>query len=120
MPIFKLGSRGTQVMKIQAVLRKIGYNLNTIDGIYGRETEQAVKNFQKNNGLAPDGIIGSNTYRVLRDFILGYNTYIVKPGDTLYNIAQEYKTQVYKITVANPQVHALGLIPEQYLRCLMI
>lgn len=47
MPIFKLGSRGTQVMKIQAVLRKIGYNLNTIDGIYGRETEQAVKNFQK-------------------------------------------------------------------------
>ncbi len=111
MPIFKLGSRGTQVMKIQAVLKKIGYNLKTIDGIYGRETEEAVKNFQKNNGLVPDGIIGPNTYKVVRNFILGYDTYIVKPGDTLYNIAKKYGTQVYKIAVANPQVQALGLIP---------
>jgi g-D-glutamyl-meso-diaminopimelate peptidase len=65
MPIFKLGSRGTEVMKIQATLKKIGYNPGPIDGVFGSQTEEAVRQFQRNNGLTADGIVGANTYRIL-------------------------------------------------------
>ncbi|CAB1239541.1 M14 family metallopeptidase [Clostridium sp. MT-14] len=111
MPNFKLGSRGSQVMQIQATLKKIGYDPGPIDGIYGIQTEQAVRNFQRNNGLIQDGIIGPDTYRVLHSFILGYDNYIIKPGDTLYGISRKYGTQVYKIITANPLIEPLGLIP---------
>lgn len=111
MPIYRLGSRGTEVMKIQAVLSKIGYNPGTIDGILGPQTETAVRNFQRNFGLTPDGIIGPATYRILERFILGYDTYIIRPGDTLYNIARKYHTQVNKIMAANPDINPSNLVP---------
>lgn len=111
MPVYKLGSTSAEVMKIQAVLRKIGYDIKTIDGIYGRETEEAVRNFQINNGLTPDGIIGPATYRVIERFILGYDTYTIKPGDTLYTIGRKYYTQPYKIIIANPGIEPYALVP---------
>ncbi|MCS4516762.1 LysM peptidoglycan-binding domain-containing protein [Clostridium botulinum] len=43
-----------------------------------------------------DGIIGPKTYELLNKFILGYNTYTIKPGDTLYNIAKRHYTTVDK------------------------
>lgn len=110
MPI-KLGSHGTEVMKIQAVLKKIGYNPGAIDGVFGSQTEAAVKSFQRNNGLTPDGIIGSATYRLLERYILGYDTYTIRPGDTLYNIARKYYTQVDRIIAANPGINPSNLIP---------
>lgn len=110
MPI-KLGSHGTEVMKIQAVLKKIGYNPGAIDGVFGSQTEAAVKSFQRNNGLTPDGIIGPATYRLLERYILGYDTYTIRPGDTLYNIARKYYTQVNKIIAANPGINPSNLIP---------
>lgn len=110
MPI-KLGSHGTEVMKIQAVLKKIGYNPGAIDGIFGSQTEAAVKSFQRNNGLTPDGIIGPATYRLLERYILGYDTYTIRPGDTLYNIARKYHTQVDRIIAANPGINPSNLIP---------
>lgn len=111
MPIYRLGSRGTQIMKIQEVLRKIGYNPGPIDGIFGRQTEAAVIAFQRDNGLTADGIIGANTYAVLEKFILGYDTYTIRPGDTLYNIARDHYTQVNKIISANPDINPNNLIP---------
>lgn len=111
MPI-KLGSHGTEVMKIQAVLKKIGYNPGAIDGVFGSQTEAAVKSFQRNNGLTPDGIIGPATYRLLERYILGYDTYTIRPGDTLYNIARKYYTQVNKIIAANPGINPSNLIPS--------
>ena len=57
----KRGSRGTEVRNIQSRLSKWGYNPGTVDGIYGAKTEAAVKRFQRNNGLTPDGIAGPAT-----------------------------------------------------------
>ena len=49
----------------QELLNKAGgYNL-TVDGIYGQKTDAAVRNFQRNNGLAVDGILGKNTWSKL-------------------------------------------------------
>ena len=53
--ILKLGSRGNEVKVLQEKL-----NLKT-DGIFGPLTEEAVKDFQRSNGLEVDGIAGANT-----------------------------------------------------------
>lgn len=53
------GSKGELVKKIQEVLHLIQ------DGIYGSITEEAVKNFQKKNGLNADGIVGDKTWELL-------------------------------------------------------
>lgn len=54
------GSQGSEVKKLQNALNQAGYSLN-VDGIYGRETEAAVRDYQSKNGLAVDGIAGNKT-----------------------------------------------------------
>ncbi|NLB80865.1 MAG: spore cortex-lytic enzyme [Clostridiaceae bacterium] len=57
----KLGSRGEEVRQIQTKLKNWGYNISSIDGIYGLNTRNAVMQFQRNNGLSVDGIAGAQT-----------------------------------------------------------
>jgi len=54
--ILKKGSRGVQVKKIQEI---IGVK---VDGIFGIQTEKAVKDFQRKNDLVVDGIVGVKTW----------------------------------------------------------
>ncbi len=98
------GSTGPYVRLIQSLLKRIGYNITMVDGIFGNETSQAVINFQRNNGLTPDGIIGPATWEVLNRLIIGYDTYIVQPGDSLYSIARAYYTTINAIETANPGI----------------
>lgn len=58
----KYGSTGDDVKKLQEAL---GFTGNDIDGIFGQKTQQAVKDYQKANGLAVDGIAGNNTLGAL-------------------------------------------------------
>lgn len=53
--VLKLGSRSNEVKALQEKL-----NLKA-DGIFGPITEEAVKDFQRSNGLEVDGIVGANT-----------------------------------------------------------
>ena len=53
--VLKLGSKGNEVKALQEKL-----NLKA-DGIFGPLTEEAVKDFQRSNGLEVDGIVGTNT-----------------------------------------------------------
>lgn len=57
----RLGSSGSEVTKIQTKLKNWGYYKGAVDGIYGSETQKAVKSFQSKNGLTADGIAGSAT-----------------------------------------------------------
>ena len=57
----KLGSRGDQVVTLQKRLNELGYNCGVADGIFGSRTRQAVMAFQRDNGLAVDGIVGPKT-----------------------------------------------------------
>lgn len=99
-----LGMKGSDVMEIQALLKKIGYYSGTIDGILGSQTDEAVMHFQRNYGLTPDGVIGSNTYRLLERFLLGYDNYTIKSGDSIYSIAKKYYTTINRILTANPGI----------------
>ena len=64
----KYGSRGSEVTQIQTKLKRWGYYNGNIDGIYGTQTVNAVKYFQRKNGLAVDGIAGPNTLRAMGIF----------------------------------------------------
>lgn len=55
----KIGSRGNDVKTLQSKLNLIP------DGIFGKITEEAVKDFQKKNNLTVDGIVGDSTWNKL-------------------------------------------------------
>ena len=61
----KYGSRGEEVKQIQTKLKRWGYYNGSIDGIYGTKTLNAVKSFQRKNGLTVDGIAGNNTLNAM-------------------------------------------------------
>jgi peptidoglycan hydrolase-like protein with peptidoglycan-binding domain len=54
-------SEGRQVTMLQRALGGI-----KVDGVFGPETEQAVRSFQASRGLAADGVVGANTSAALR------------------------------------------------------
>lgn len=61
----RYGSRGQEVISIQSRLSALGYYGGNIDGIFGAATQNAVIAFQKDNGLSPDGIVGTKTLAAL-------------------------------------------------------
>lgn len=61
----KVGSRGQTVKTIQTKLKRWGYLKGSVDGIFGSQTKEAVKYFQRKNGLVADGIVGSATAKAL-------------------------------------------------------
>lgn len=65
--VLKKGNRNEQVRNLQRLLLARGYNLGRYgaDGDFGDKTLAAVKAFQKNKGLAVDGIVGKNTWSKL-------------------------------------------------------
>ena len=63
--VLKQGSNGGEVKELQRRLKDWGYYNGAVDGIYGKGTVEAVKAFQKKNGLTADGVAGIETYRAL-------------------------------------------------------
>ncbi len=61
----KKGSKGDEVKKVQQRLKELGYYKNNCDGSYGTQTVNAVKAFQKKNGLTADGVCGAATLKKL-------------------------------------------------------
>ncbi len=53
--------RGDDVRALQAALNVLGFDVGREDGIFGQRTDRAVRQFQRNVGLPPDGIVGSTT-----------------------------------------------------------
>ena len=61
----KIGSQGEEVRQIQIQLKNLGYFNDKIDGIYGKQTKEAVIKFQMDNNLIADGIAGTKTLEKL-------------------------------------------------------
>lgn len=60
------GSKGEEVRELQELLKEQGYLKSGVDGSYGGGTETAVKNFQRDQGLNPDGVAWPQTQKRLR------------------------------------------------------
>jgi len=57
---------GDDVSALQTRLLELGYNLNRADGLFGPDTAEALRGFQRDYGLLPDGVCGPQTLRALR------------------------------------------------------
>ena len=55
MEILFFGSRGPLAKLLQKTLSRLGYYAGEIDGIFGEQTEEAVKQFQQDNQIPPTG-----------------------------------------------------------------
>jgi hypothetical protein len=67
------GDRGADVVTLQKGLAALGFSPGRPDGIFGPITEAAVIDFQRSNNLAPDGVVGTDTAKLL-------NTALAKRG----------------------------------------
>ena len=111
--LLRVGSRGADVKKLQEDLLKLGYKLPKYgaDGSFGAETEAAVRAFQKDAGIAVDGIVGNETRAALAEKLASNPqprpagaTHTIKRGDTFFKLAKKYGTTVKALQDANPNV----------------
>jgi N-acetylmuramoyl-L-alanine amidase len=58
--------RGDDVRELQNRLNRLGFTCGSVDGLFGPETEEAVREFQTNAGLRIDGIVGNEVVSSLR------------------------------------------------------
>jgi len=67
--IYKSGKISFTKKKIQVALKNAGFYNGPIDGKIGKNTKQAIKEFQKANGLSTDGIVGPKTKALLVQYL---------------------------------------------------
>ncbi len=63
--VYQQGSTGNVVKTMQRKLKNWGYYKGSVDGVFGPQTKEAVKYFQRKNGLKVDGIVGNQTLKAL-------------------------------------------------------
>src|SRR5690349_16126499 len=63
-PVVRRGASGQPVRTLQYLLRARGGAV-AVDGAFGRDTDRAVRAFQRSHGLAIDGVVGPRTWRAL-------------------------------------------------------
>lgn len=116
--LLRFGSKGPDVLTLQAILNLIGEFYPSVPGVtqngsFDSLTRQAVVAFQQQMRLNPDGIVGPATWSALYDTYLGIlgnipsapdsgtMEYTVRPGDTLWLLAQRFNTTVDAIKALN-------------------
>lgn len=65
-PIIKYGMRGDDVKSVQILLAKSGFYFGDVDGIFGNQTLEAVKDFQRYVKLYDDGVVEQYTLAALK------------------------------------------------------
>lgn len=89
MATYKVGSSGSGVRELQELLNQNGANLN-VDGVYGANTANAVRQYQQSNGLTVDGIAGAETFGKLRGTSSATGT--TQTAKTTAQMLKEYET----------------------------
>lgn len=74
----RLGDTGSEVEMLQQALSHAGLEVGEIDGIFGSQTYAAVITLQDEHGIEMDGIVGEETWRILRT---GEKTQVSRAAD---------------------------------------
>ena len=88
------GAAGPDVVVVQTVLNRIGQNypaipkIQPVDGVFGQQTEEAVRRFQEIFGLTADGVVGKATWYRLVSLYVGVNrlSELVSEGQRMFGI----------------------------------
>ncbi len=109
MRILRPGSRGPAVQLLQLGLRRADCGTPVCDGLFGGETERALRQFQRRMGLRADGVAGPATHRALLPWYTGCLVYRTAPGDSLRAVAGRFGSSEAAILTANPGLSAGNL-----------
>lgn len=98
----RLGSSGDPVRRIQVLLNRISLNyplipkINNVNGLFGVETEDAVKKFQQTFNLSEDGVVGKGTwYQIIYIYsAVKRLAEVDSEGQTLEDIRKQYKVEL--------------------------
>ena len=98
------GDAGPNVTVIQASLNRISQNypaipkINPVDGIFGAQTEAAVRRFQEIFDLTPDGVVGKATWYALVRLYVAVTSLaeLRSEGQTFYGISWEYPDAIVR------------------------
>lgn len=90
----RVGSSGEDVVVLQTMLNRVGQNypaiprISPVDGVFGSQTEEAVRTFQSIFGLSQDGVVGRGTWYKLVFLYVGVKdlSELVSEGQQFYNI----------------------------------
>ncbi len=100
---------GIDIENVQERLGELGFYEGDVTGIYDRETAETVRNFQQENGLTADGIVGPDTWNAI-----GLSPEFLQYFDTQYNITVDLEQKeltlregeqilkVYPVAVGKP------------------
>ena len=80
-PTVQSGSTGEAVRELQTALQETGNDPGPIDGVFGSQTEAAVKAFQAERGITVDGIVGPITWRNIDEFA-EFDEPVLREGST--------------------------------------
>ena len=109
MRILRFGSTGPAVQLLQLALTRAHFGPLEIDGCFGPATQAALRRFQAANGLAVDGVAGTESHRALLPWYTGYLIHRVRRGDSFWALAMRYGSSAAAIAAANPGVSAANL-----------
>ncbi|MFA0832575.1 MAG: peptidoglycan-binding protein [Methanobacterium formicicum] len=99
----KLGATGDKVKELQQWLTDYGYYSGDIDGVFGNDTEKAVKDFQEESGLIVDGVVGNDT----KNAMANWDKYLAQvqaaagesTSDTSYSSSKSTSKKTYATAV---------------------
>lgn len=91
--LLKKGMRGSHIRDLQQDLKQLGYFDSDATGYYGSITEEAVEEFQQENGLYVDGIAGENTISILEKKLNTESSILKKGcrGDDVVSLQKDLK-----------------------------
>lgn len=112
--VLQRGMRGNDVYALQELLMDLGYDL-VLDGVFGSETENLIKDIQTAVGLASDGLVGDRTIETLNHLRESIVSHTVEQGDNLTKLANRYDTTVTNISSYNGLQNPDRLLPGQVL-----
>lgn len=104
------GERGVLVQYVQLALVRAGYTVR-IDGIFGDETCASLREFSERDTCEVD----EEVWDMLLPYLKGYQIHQVRNNDTIWSIANKYKTRIQYIMTANPRIDNRNLRPGQFL-----
>ncbi|GII78591.1 hypothetical protein Sru01_35730 [Sphaerisporangium rufum] len=102
--LLQFGDQGAAVRRLQSALGRIGETSIVADGLFGRETERALRAFQQANGLVADGRYGSATRKALP---IGENLPLLRDGakgdmvERLQTVLTDYAPNRWEITAGD-------------------
>ena len=104
MKILQTGDTGIEVEYLSLALTRAGFSTGKIRNTFDENVYNALVAFQNSRNISADGIAGEVTYSYLKDYLKGYTTIVVTPGETPETIAQKYSTTINAIKNANPML----------------